>query len=270
MDGVTAAFRRLRRQRQAAFIPFLVGGHPSLSATRSLVLALEDAGADIIELGIPFSDPLADGPVIQAASTHALARGATPRKVLDLVSALRRRVRVPLVALSYWNPVAQFGGHHAAHAGEPFLRAAHDAGLAGLVVPDLAVEASAPFRAAAARHHIATVFLAAPTSSPQRLRTITRCSQGFIYYVSVTGTTGMRRALPPELLHGVRQLKLVTTKPVCVGFGISTPQQARAVGRVADGVIIGSALVRCVEAGAPGASARRVGRLAAAFKRALA
>lgn len=269
MDTIAAVFRRLRRERRAAFIPFLVGGHPSLAATEALVRALDDAGADLIELGIPFSDPLADGPVIQAASTEALARGATPRKVLHLVARLRPRIRAPIVALSYWNPILQFSGRGAARPGEPFLRAAHQAGVSGVIVPDLPAQASAPFRSAAARHRVATVFLATPTSSPQRLRAIARCSEGFIYYVSVTGTTGVRRRLPPELLHGVRQLKLLTTKPVCVGFGISTPQQARAVGRVADGVIVGSALVRAVQAGAPGGAVRRVRRLARAFRRAL-
>jgi tryptophan synthase alpha chain len=269
---IAAVFRRLRRERRVAFIPFVVAGHPTLAATASLAQALDRAGADLIELGVPFSDPLADGPVIQAASSQALARGATPRKVLALASRLRRRVRAPLVALTYWNPVLQFGGNGSARGrapGDAFLRAAARAGIAGVIVPDLPADAAGAFRAAAARHGVATVFLATPTSSPARLRAIARASEGFIYYVSVTGTTGVRRALAPELLKGVRQLKLLTTKPVCVGFGISTPQQARAVGRVADGVIVGSAIVRAIQSGSPAGAARRVQRLATGLRRAL-
>ena len=236
-----ATFERLRRAHRAALIPFVMGGDPSLALTGPLLIALEDAGADVIEVGIPFSDPLADGPVIQAASARALAHGATPRRILGAIAAIRPRLRVPLVCLTYWNPVLQFGAGPAA-----FVRAVHQSGFSGIIVPDLPVEEGAPLRQAASREGLATIFLAAPTSPPDRLRAIAKASEGFIYYVSVTGTTGVRRILPPELFHGVRQLKLLTTKPVCVGFGISTPSQAALVARVADGVIVGSALVRAI------------------------
>ena len=256
MNPIRATFDRLRRQRRAALIPFIMGGEPSLSTLGSLLLALEDAGADIIEVGIPFSDPLADGPVIQAASSRALARGVTPPKVLDAIASVRHRLKAPVVALCYWNPITQFRVNGQAGVGD-FIRTARAAGLSGVIVPDLPVEEGQPLRAAA-RGQFATIFLAAPTSPPARLRMIARASEGFIYYVSVVGTTGARRELPPALLHGVRQIKRLTTKPVCVGFGISTPAQAHQVARVADGVIVGSALVRVIEQARSASSAARM------------
>ena len=239
MERIRDTFNRLRRSRRKALIPFIMGGVPDLRTTGALLLALQEAGADLIEVGIPFSDPLADGPTIQAASAQALARGATPPRVLAAIASVRGRLRVPVVCLTYWNPIA-------AGSARPFLRAARASGVSGVIVPDVPVEEGDPLRAAAARAGIATIFLAAPTSPAHRLRMIARASQGFIYYVSVTGTTGARRSLPPSLVHGVRQLRLLTTKPVCVGFGISTPAQAAQVARVADGVIIGSALIRAI------------------------
>ena len=276
MDPLRAAFDRLRHRGRTALMPFIMGGEPSLAATSRLLLALEDAGADLIEVGIPFSDPLADGPVIQGASARSLARGTTPARVLDAIAAVRRRLMVPVVALSYWNPITQFacpplgarsrrGGNVEERSLGRFVRAAREAGLSGVIVPDLPVEESGPFRALTHREHFACICLAAPTSPPERLRLIARASQGFIYYVSVTGTTGARRSLPPTLVHGVRQLKLLTTKPVCVGFGISTPAQAAQVAAVADGVIVGSALVRALE----GARAGQVTERAARFVRRL-
>ena len=232
-----------------------MGGAPDLRTLPQLLMALEDAGADIIEVGVPFSDPLADGPVIQAAAARALARGTTPQRVLDAIAAARDRVQAPIVALTYWNPVVQFGANRARGA-QDFMRAARASGVSGVIVPDLPVEESRPLRQAASAAGLCAVLLAAPTSPPERLRMIARASQGFVYYVSVTGTTGARQELPPGLVHGVRQLKLLTTKPVCVGFGISTPAQAAAVARVADGVIVGSALVRAME-GARGGAVRR-------------
>ena len=243
---IRTAFDRLRHARRKALIPFLMGGDPRLSLTGPLLLTLEDAGADLIEVGIPFSDPLADGPTLQAASARALARGATPARVLDAVASVRDRLRVPVVCLSYWNLLVQFKGDGTRGSVRAFVRAAHQSGVSGVIVPDLPVEEHGPLREAASGFMFDTVLLAAPTSPPERLRAIARASQGFIYYVSVTGTTGARRALPPGLAHGVRQLRLLTTKPICVGFGISTPAQAAAVARIADGVIVGSALVQTI------------------------
>jgi tryptophan synthase alpha chain len=271
MELLRATFNRLRRSRRSALIPFIMGGDPSLRATQELLLALEDAGADCIEVGIPFSDPLADGPVIQAASARALARGVTPAQVLSAVAAVRRRLRVPVACLTYWNPVLQFGGNGRGETPTPFLDAARRSGLSGLIVPDLPVEEGALLRRLALRAGVAPVFLAAPTSPPQRLRMIARASEGFIYYVSVTGTTGARRSLPAALRHGVRQLRLLTTKPICVGFGIATLAQAREVARIADGVIVGSALVRTIEQARTPAGALAAARtFLRAFRRAAA
>jgi len=247
MNHLRATFDQLRRSHRKALIPFVMGGDPTPSMTPQLLLALEDAGADLIEVGIPFSDPLADGPIIQGASARALAHGTTPSRVLAAVASVRHRLHVPVVCLSYWNPILQFGAPRA-DAGHPraFLRAAHQSGIAGVIVPDLPVEEGRHVRDEAAKEQMSVVFLAAPTSPPERLRTIARASEGFIYYVSVTGTTGVRHALPPQLARGVRQLRLLTTKPVCVGFGISSPSQARAVAQIADGVIVGSALIKLI------------------------
>jgi len=161
---LTAAFDRLRRRGRKALIPFVMGGDPTLAMTGPLLLALQEAGADVLEVGMPFSDPLADGPVIQAASARALRRGATPRRVLQAVRAVRSRLRVPVVCLTYWNPVLQWG--------EGFFRAARESGIGGLIVPDLPVEEASALIRLAGRHGLATVFLAAPTSPPERLRAV--------------------------------------------------------------------------------------------------
>jgi tryptophan synthase alpha chain len=268
MEPLRAAFERLRRRGRRALIPFVMGGDPALRMTGELLYALQEAGADVLEVGIPFSDPLADGPVIQAAAARALAAGATPAGVLAAVARVRARLRVPVIALTYWNLVLQFSGD-GPKAVVRFLRAARESGLSGLIVPDLPAEAAGGLCEASARQGLATVCLAAPTSPPERLRLIARRSQGFIYYVSVTGTTGMRRRLPPALVAGVRHLRLLTTKPVCVGFGISTPAQARAVARVADGVIVGSALIDAMRRAGRGAAVRAAARVAAALRAAI-
>jgi len=210
-------------------MPFVMGGDPSLAMAGPLLLALQEGGADLIEVGIPFSDPLADGPVIQAASARALRRGATPMGVLRAIASVRTRLHVPVVCLSYWNPLVQcacppsgdgrWGGNGSRGSLRMFVRAACESGVSGVIVPDLPVEELPPLRDAVGRDAFDTVLLAAPTSPPARLRAIARASQGFIYYVSVTGTTGARHTLPPGLSHGVRQLRLLTTKPICVGFG---------------------------------------------------
>ena len=267
---IQKTFQRLRQSGRKALIPFIMGGDPDLRATGPLLLALQDAGADVIEVGIPFSDPLADGPVIQAASARALSRGATPQRVLAAVASVRARLRVPVVALTYWNPVLQFSDGGTPGSVRAFARVVRASGLSGVIVPDLPVEESGALRQAAAAERLCAILLAAPTSGPARLRMIARASQGFIYYVSVTGTTGVRRQLPASLVQGVRQLKLLTTKPVCVGFGISTPAQAAAVARVADGVIVGSALIQAMD-GARSRSAvlRRAAGFVARLRRAV-
>ena len=236
-----ATFARLRARGERALVAYLMAGDPSLAETRRLVAEVERRGADVIELGVPFSDPLADGPVIQRAGTRALASGTSLARVLETVSTLRAQVRVPLVLMTYYNPVLAFGL-------KSFARTAADAGADGVIVPDLPYEECEPLRAETEPAGLDMIQFVAPTSTPTRVKTIARLARGFIYLVSLTGVTGARRELPKDLDVQIRALRLVTTRPVCVGFGVSTPEQVAAVGDFADGVIVGSAIVRTIEA----------------------
>jgi tryptophan synthase alpha chain len=241
MSRLDATFARLRERGERALMPYFTAGDPSLAETRRLVAAAERAGADSIELGVPFSDPIADGPVVQRAGTRALAAGASLPRVLELVANLRADgVRLPIALMTYYNPLLAFGL-------KSFARTAVDAGADGVIVPDLPYEESDPLRAEAEPAGLDLVQFVAPTSPAARVKAIARLARGFIYVVSVTGITGERKSLPPELDAQIRTLRLVTTRPLCVGFGVSTAEQVAAVGRVADGVIVGSAIVRLVE-----------------------
>ncbi len=242
--------------KRAALMPYLMGGYPDLEASRAAGEAAADAGADLIELGIPFSDPLADGPVIHAAGTRALAAGATPHGVLGVCEALAERL--PVILMVYVNVVLARGA-------ERFAGRAASAGAAGLIVPDLPHDEAAELRVACDMEGIALVPLVAPTTTPERLREIGADARGFVYAVSLTGTTGERDELPAELGAMVEGVRAAADLPVAVGFGISTPGQARAVADLADGVIVGSRVVRA--AGEGGADAVR--RLVGDFSRAL-
>jgi tryptophan synthase alpha chain len=236
-----ATFAGLRARGERALMPFFTAGDPSLAETRRLMAEAERRGADVIELGVPFSDPIADGPVVQRAGARALAAGASLARVLELVATLRADgVRLPIVLMTYYNPVLAFGL-------KSFARTAADAGADGVIVPDVPLEEADPLRAETEPAGLDLVMMVAPTSTAARVRAIARVSRGFIYVVSVTGITGERRQVPPELDAQIRTLRLVTTKPVAVGFGVSTPEQVAAVGRLADGVIVGSAIVRLIE-----------------------
>ncbi|MGE5635382.1 MAG: tryptophan synthase subunit alpha [Nocardioidaceae bacterium] len=253
-DRIAAAFAG--HGRRAALMPYLMGGHPDLDASRACLEAAADAGADLIELGVPFSDPLADGPVIHAAGTEALRRGATPYSVLRLCEAVADRL--PVVLMVYANVVLAGGG-------EAFARRAASVGAAGLIVPDLPHDEAGELRSACDAERLALVPLVAPTSSPERVAAIGRDARGFVYVVSLTGTTGERGQLPVDLRDTVARARAATDLPVAVGFGISTPAQARAVAELADGVIVGSRIVRAAgEAGAAGVRAA-VTELAAAL-----
>jgi tryptophan synthase alpha chain len=260
VSRLAATFEALRARRERALIPYFAAGDPSLAVTRQLVVEAAKRGADVVELGIPFSDPLADGPVIQRATQRALAAGVTVTRVLELVREIRAETPVPLVFMTYYNPVLAFGL-------EPFCRAAAGAGADGLIVVDLPPEEAGPLRAAAEPAGLDLIHLVAPTSTPERMRRIARASGGFIYLVSLTGVTGERSELPADLVQHLRALRAITTKPICVGFGIGTPEQAGLVGRAADGVAVGSAIVRLVErhAGSP-ALLSEVGDFIAALK----
>jgi tryptophan synthase alpha chain len=233
-------FAALRLRGERALVAYFTAGDPSLGGTRRLALEAARRGADVIELGVPFSDPIADGPVIQRAAMRALERGTSLARVLETVATLRAETGVPLVLLTYFNPVLAFGI-------KAFARTAAEGGVDGVIVADLPLEEAGPLAAEAEAAGLDLVQLVAPTSTPARVRRIARQSRGFIYVVALTGVTGERRELPRDLEAQIRTLRLVTTKPVCVGFGIGHPDQVAAVGRLADGVIVGSAIVRLVE-----------------------
>jgi tryptophan synthase alpha chain len=245
MSRITATFDRLRRAGRTALMPYLTLGYPRRDSALELVPALVEAGADLIELGVPFSDPLADGATIQAAAQQALNNGMNLALCLEQVAALRAAgLDVPLVLMGYYNPILQTGL-------EPFARRAAAVGLDGLIVPDLPPEESAALRTALCAADpgsgpIDTIFLAAPTSGDARLRLVAGHSRGFLYLVSLTGVTGARDQLAPGLAAFVARTRAATNLPLAVGFGIATPDQAARVARLADGVIVGSALVRTV------------------------
>jgi tryptophan synthase alpha chain len=243
--------------KRAALMPYLMGGFPSIEESAAAGLAAADAGADLLELGVPFSDPLADGPVIHAAATDALAAGATPHGVLGVCEQLA--VRVPVVLMVYANIVLTAGA-------EAFALRAASAGASGLIVPDLPHDEAGEVRAACDAEGLALVPLVAPTTTPERIASIGADARGFVYTVSLTGTTGERDQLPDGLPETVERVRASTEVPVAVGFGISTPEQARTVAELADGVIVGSRVVRA--AGEGGAEAVRsvVGELAVALR----
>jgi tryptophan synthase alpha chain len=246
VSRLATTFEELRARGERALVAYFTAGDPSLAETRRLVLEAAARGADVIELGVPFSDPIADGPVIQRAAMRARERGTSVARVLETVATLRAETPVPVVLLTYYNPVLAFGL-------KAFARTAADAGADGVIVADLPLEEAGPFSAEAEAAGLDLVHLVAPTSTPGRVRRIARRSRGFIYVVSLTGVTGERQELPRELEAQIRTLRRLTTKPVCVGFGIGHPDQVAAVGRLADGVIVGSAIVRLIEerAGSP-------------------
>ena len=237
MNRIELGFVEARRAGRAALMPYLPLGFPTLDVSRQLIRAAADSGADVIELGVPFSDPLADGLVIQRATHIALQNGMTLNKCIEMVREAREAgVKIPLVLMSYYNPILRFGIEASASA-------AHEAGADGFIVPDLPPEEAGPLDAACREHDLDLVFLAAPTSTGERLRLIAQATQGFLYLVSVVGVTGARERLSEGLREFVERVRAVTPKPVCVGFGIASAETARAVAQYADGVIVGSALV---------------------------
>ncbi len=240
MNRIERVFKRLQKRDETALIPFITAGDPSIQATRELVLEMDRRGADIVELGLAFSDPLADGPTIQAASFRALEGGMNPEKYFGLVAEIRKASDIPLVLMGYYNPVLRYGL-------EDFARDAAAAGIDGTIIPDLPLEEAGPWMKACRDFGLANILLVAPNTPENRIKKIVRASRGFIYYVSVLGITGARTSLPPEVSQGLEKVKAFTKKPVAVGFGISKPEQVKALSRHADGIIVGSAIVRLVE-----------------------
>lgn len=233
-------FRELRDHNAKGLIIYLTAGDPSLEVTGDLLEAVEQGGADVIELGIPFSDPLADGPVIQRASERALRGGATLRKVLELLPRWRERLRAPIVLFTYFNPVLQYGL-------EAFARTASEAGADAALIVDLTPEEATGYMAAMRGHHLDTVFLASPTSTDERIERVAAASTGFLYLVSRTGVTGERQSLSAAVQPLVERTRRFTKLPLAVGFGISTPAQVREVQQLADAAVVGSAVVHAIE-----------------------
>ena len=240
MGRIAARLAQCKEEGRPAFVAFLTAGDPSLDRTVSAALELEAAGVDVLELGVPFSDPLADGPVIQRSSERALSRGVTLARVLDVVREIRRKSQLPLVLFSYLNPLLQRGLERVA-------REAAQAGVDGVLVTDLPPEEGEAWISAARAAEIDTIFLASPTSPDDRLRRVAEASRGFVYAISRTGVTGERQALSDDARPLVARLRALTRVPVALGFGISTPEQVKEAAAAADAVVVGSALVRFLE-----------------------
>ena len=241
MSAIQDVFARCRREKRAAFIPYITAGDPNLGATEQLLRALDRGGADLIELGIPFSDPIADGPANQRAATRALESGTTLSGIFEVIARCRGEVEAPILLFTYFNPIHARGV-------ERFAEQAASSGVDGVLCLDLPPEEAGQGYVQTLRDRgLDTVFLLAPTSTRSRIKAAQEVSSGFLYYVSRTGVTGSHEPLPKELTKEVKSLRRKVKLPVAVGFGISTPEQVASVGKIADGVVVGSALVRLVE-----------------------
>lgn len=240
MNRIEEKFQELKSKRRKAFIAFITAGYPSLKDTQKLILGFDKIGVDIIELGVPFSDPLADGPLIQEASQFALGKKINLNLILKAVKNVRKATAVPLCLMTYYNPVFCFGE-------ERFLRQAKVSGVDGLIIPDLPPEEGKTFIALANKYKIDVICFISPTTSLERIKHIGAISKGFIYYVSLTGVTGPRRDLAADLAKNIRLIKKHTAKPVCAGFGISSRLQVKQVYKISDGVIVGSAIIKKIK-----------------------
>ncbi len=237
MNRIEKKFKELREKNKKAFIVFITAGYPSLSITQKLILEFSKIGVDIIELGVPFSDPMADGPIIQEASQYALNKKINLQKILDLVKVVRKSSKVPICLMTYYNPIFCFGE-------ERFSKQAYFSGVDGVIIPDLPPEEGKSFIKLASRNKLDVICFISPTTSLKRMRYIARIAKGFIYYVSLTGVTGPRQVLSSDLKNNLKTIKRLTDKPVCVGFGVSNPRQIKEIYKIADGVIVGSAIVK--------------------------
>lgn len=240
LGRIASRFAELAKKGELGVVAYVTAGDPSLAATEKIVLAAAEAGADVIELGVPFSDPVADGPTIQRASERALRAGTKLSDVVDLARRLRKRTRVPLVLFSYFNPMLQMGI-------EKFAATAAAAGVDGVLATDLTLEEADSYRSVLHAHGLDTIFLVAPTSTDSRIERIAKASSGFLYVVSRAGVTGTRDALPPELPALLRRVRSFTSLPIAVGFGISLPTHVSVLGGMADAAVVGSALVTEIE-----------------------
>ncbi len=258
MNRIDQTFSALRAQRAAALIPFLTAGDPDLDTTRELMRVAADAGADLLELGVPFSDPTADGPILQRSAEVGLRAGASLPRVLELLSDFRRESELPVILYGYYNPIFHYGP-------ERFATDARRAGVDGALVVDLPPEEAGELLKWTRPAGVHLIFLLAPTSGPDRVRTVLRCARGFIYYVSVTGVTGVRPMQVESVRPAVERLRRVTQLPIGVGFGVSTPAQAAAIAEFADAAVVGSAIMRIVDTHR--GSANLVGEVGAFIRR---
>jgi tryptophan synthase alpha chain len=240
LEQIQRTFDLARAEGRAALMPYFTIGYPDLQTSFEIVCAIAESGADLIELGIPFSDPLADGPTIQYSTQVALQNGVNIHTCLDFVKNLREQgLTTPIFFMGYYNPIFNYGE-------ERFAKAVSECGGQGLIVPDLPPEEAGELRRNCRNHQVAMVHLIAPTTPPERRQQIAELSEGFLYVVSVTGVTGARKALPPDLMDFLREVRAGTKIPLAVGFGVSTPEQAASLGQIVDGVIVGSALIEIV------------------------
>ena len=240
MTRIERCFYELRQNNKKALVAFITGGDPDIETTKQLIFAIEKSGADLIEIGLPFTDPLADGPVILQSALRSLSKGTTLNKILQMVKDIRIETEVPIVIMSSYNPIF-------VHGDENFIDAAKDAGIDGLIIPDLPPEEGVELEKYAKIKDINLIYLLAPTSTPERIKMVTRRSTGFIYYISLTGVTGARETIAEGLREKVAYIKEQTKIPVLIGFGISGPEQAAKAAEISDGVIVGSAIVKIIE-----------------------
>lgn len=240
MSRLDNKFHNLRKNKKKAFIAFITAGYPSLSITEKLIYEFDKIGVDILELGVPFSDPMADGPVIQEASQEALKKKTYLIDILKLVKKVRKHVDLPICLMTYYNPVFCFPETR-------FIKEAKKSGVDGLIIPDLPPEEGKVLLRQAKEEGLDVIAFISPTTSLRRIKYIVRIARGFIYYVSLTGVTGARKALPKNIQRNINLIKRNTTKPVCLGFGVSSPAQVQAVSKICDGVIVGSAIVNKIK-----------------------
>jgi tryptophan synthase alpha chain len=263
VDRLQTAFERCRAAGGPALVTYVMSGDPDPATSLAMALACVAGGADVLELGVPFSDPIADGPTIQAAAQRALARGTTLDRVLDIAAQVRARSQIPIALMGYLNPMIARGV-------DRLMAGCRKAGVDALIVPDLLPEEAGELAAAARSAGVKLVYLLAPTSNPARVEAAARAATGFVYFVSVTGVTGARRTVPAEIGPMVAAIRKATPLPVVIGFGISSPEQAKALGPLSDGIVVGSAIVsRIAEGGTRAARAARVTRFVRSLKRAL-
>jgi len=240
MGRIRKRFNALRKRNEKALVVYLTAGDPTMAVTETLITALDRAGVDILEVGVPFSDPTADGPIIQAAAQRALKQGATLESILDMIAGVRETSDIPIVLFGYYNPIFAYGN-------ERFARRAKEAGVDGILVVDLPPEESGELRKFTDREGIDFISLIAPTTDDGRIRSIAGKASGFLYYISLTGVTGTAKPEIDHIRRDMERIKKISTLPVAVGFGISTPEQAREIAPLADGIVVGSAIVKLIE-----------------------